>query len=101
MAISYIRTDTDQLAGDIKQLKEAVVRVEQSQGELSNEIAQLNRMWKGVANLEFRRQLERDFSYMDEILAELDLFIQEMENAKKDYTRCESEVLETVNAVRI
>lgn len=101
MAISYIRTDTDQLAGDIRQLKEAVVRVEQSQGELSNEIAQLNRMWKGVANLEFRRQLERDFSYMDEILAELDLFIQEMENAKKDYTRCENEVLETVNAVRI
>lgn len=101
MAISYIRTDTDQLAGDIRQLKEAVVRVEQSQGELSNEIAQLNRMWKGVANLEFRRQLEKDFSYMDEILAELDLFIQEMENAKKDYTRCENEVLETVNAVRI
>ena len=101
MAISYIRTDTDQLAGDIRQLKEAVVRVEQSQGELSNEITQLNRMWKGVANLEFRRQLERDFSYMDEILAELDLFIQEMENAKKDYTRCENEVLETVNAVRI
>lgn len=101
MAISYIRTDTDQLAGDIKQLKEAVVRVEQSQGELSNEIAQLNKMWKGVANLEFRRQLERDFSYMDEILAELDLFIQEMENAQKDYTRCENEVLETVNAVRI
>ena len=62
MAISYIRTDTDQLAGDMKQLKEAVVSVEQSQGELSNEIAQLNRMWKGVANLEFRRQLERDFS---------------------------------------
>ena len=101
MAISYIRTDTDQLAGDMKQLKEAVVSVEQSQGELSNEIAQLNRMWKGVANLEFRRQLERDFSYMDEILAELDLFIQEMENAQKDYIRCENEVLETVNAVRI
>ena len=38
---------------------------------------------------------------MDEILAELDLFIQEMENAQKDYIRCENEVLETVNAVRI
>ena len=101
MAISYIKTDTDQLANDVRQLKEAVERVEQSQGELSNEIVELNRMWKGVANLEFRRQLERDFSYMDEILAELDSFIQGMENAQKDYTRCENEVLETVNVVRI
>lgn len=101
MAISYIKTDTNQLADDIRQVKESIARIEQSRGELSNEIAQLNRMWKGVANLEFRSQLEKDFAYMDAILSELHLFVREMENAKQNYGRCENEVLGTVNAVRI
>lgn len=101
MAISYIKTDTDQMACDISRINESIASVKKSMSELSFELEQLNEMWKGEANTAFRMQVSKDFEYMKQLISGFEKFADNMENAQKDYVRCENQVMDTVNGVRI
>ena len=101
MAVSYIKINTDRLESDIKQVNESIASVEKSMAELVSEIAQLNEMWKGEANTAFRMQTEKDFNYMKQIIKGFQEYASDMEDAKRDYIRCENQVIDTVNSIRI
>ena len=101
MAVSYIRIDTDRMEADIRQVKESIASVEKSMSELVSEIEQLNAMWKGEANTAFRVQTEKDFNYMKQIIKGFQEFASDMEGAKCDYIRCENQVIDEVNSIRI
>ena len=101
MAISYIKTDTDQMAGDIGQINESIANVKKSMNELALELEQLNEMWKGEANRAFQAQVVKDFDYMKQLVMKLEKFADNMEGAKRDYIRCENNVIDMVNNVRI
>jgi len=101
MAAAYIKIDTDRLGADIKQLNESIASVQKSMSELVSEIEQLNTMWKGEANTAFRVQTEKDFNYMKQIIKGFQEFASDMEGAKRDYIRCENQVTDEVNRIRI
>lgn len=101
MAISYIKTDTDQMAGDIGQINESIANVKKSMNELAVELEQLNEMWKGEANKAFKVQIVKDFDYMKQLVTKLEKFADNMEGAKREYIRCENSVTDIVHNVRI
>ena len=101
MAISYIKTDTDQMNSDVRKLEEDIAQVERSIRELSAELDQLNSMWKGNANQAFRMQVQKDISYLKQIVDGLSNYKENMNDAKNDYIRCENEVIQNVNSIRI
>lgn len=100
MAISYIKTDSNQMADDIERINESIASVKSSMNELDSELEQLNAMWKGEANTAFKAQVRKDFDYMKQLVIGFEKFVDNMENAKRDYIKCENQVIDTVNGVR-
>ena len=101
MAITYVEIDTSMLQTDIKELKENIVRVERSLEGLKTELNELNTYWQGKANMAFRAQVSKDYVLMEEMLQEMHKLAECMVHAGSEYAKCENEVLNTVNNIRI
>lgn len=101
MAITYVEIDTSMLQTDIKELEENIVRVQSSLEGLKTELNELNTYWQGSANIVFRAQVSKDYSFMEEVLQEMNKLKECMVHAGREYGKCEEEVLSTVNNIRI
>lgn len=101
MAISYMEIDTGQLNSDIRSLEESTAKVRSSVEGLTSELAELNAMWKGSANIAFRKQIREDMRVINTLLAELDKLASCMVYASNEYVRCENEAKSSVNSIRI
>ena len=100
MAFSYIEVDTVQLNADVNELSSNIAQAQKSLNEFKSEMDELNIMWEGKANQVFRSQIQKDYELMSEILKNVKKLVDSMGNAKKEYERCESSVLNLVNEIR-
>lgn len=101
MSIQYIEIDTAQLNADIGELKANISKAKGSLESMKSELDQLNVMWTGKANMAFRSQVTKDYNLMTSMLATMEKLAECMENAKREYTRCEQSVKNTVNSIQI
>ena len=101
MAVSYIEINTEQLQTDINAIREQTVRTKNGLDGMMGELEELNGMWQGRANEAFRRQTAKDREFMETMLGEMQKLAESMENARKEYIRCENEVISTVESIRI
>lgn len=101
MAIQYIEIDTAQLDRDIRELKAQISRTRKSLENMQAEIDELSTMWTGRANLAYRNQVAKDYRMMQSMLSVLEKLAVSMENAKKEYIRCENSVKSAVESIRI
>lgn len=99
--ITYMEIDTAQLNTDIREIEAGTARVRNSLQGLKDEMDELNAMWKGQANMAFRRQVNLDCSLMSVLLEKMDRLAGCMVYAVSEYVRCEQEVRDTVDSIRI
>lgn len=99
--ITYMEIDTAQLNADIRELEAETARVRNSLQGLKEEMEELNAMWKGQANMAFRRQVTLDCSLISALLEKMDRLAGCMVYAANEYVRCEQEVRDTVGSIRI
>ena len=101
MAISYIEIDTGQLNKDIGDLDADIKRAEKTLTDMVQEMEELNSMWQGQANMAFRVQFQNDNVMMQELLEEMIKLEECMRYASSEYVKCENEVKDMVDSIRI
>ena len=101
MAISYIEIDTGQLNKDIGDLGESIKKAEKTLSDMVQEMEELNSMWQGQANLAFQAQFQNDNVLMQELLQEMLKLEECMRYASGEYVKCENEVKDMVDSIRI
>lgn len=101
MAITYIEVDTDQLKRDNQELIDNTAKARTCLNNLKEEMEEMNAMWSGKANLAFRMQIDSDYRFLESILEIMDKLSDSIDNAGKEYVKCENEVLSTVNSINI
>ena len=89
------------LANDIKELEAEVAKLRSEMAKAYVSVAELDTMWKGPANEEFRKAFQSDREAMEEMCKIIDGLIAYMENAKGEYRRCEAAVSSESDAIRI
>ncbi len=101
MAIRDIEISTEYLGKDIKNLKNTLVSLKQDKRKMTEEIEELNTMWKGPANEAFVKQFYLDCVSFDNLIEVIDKMIGEMEHAKVEYEKCDNKVSDILRALRI
>lgn len=99
--ITYMEINTAQLNADIRELEAGTVKVRNSLQGLKGEMEELNGMWKGQANMAFRRQVKLDCSLISALLEKMDRLAGCMAYAANEYVRCEQEIKNALDDIRI
>lgn len=101
MSVSKLEIDTVLLQDGIERLRDSLAELRAAGSEMMGDIKRLNSMWEGEAKEAFARQFQRDYAelcYMEEVTETL---INDLEQAKSQYVRCEGNVSSIVGAIRI
>lgn len=101
MAVTYVETDTSLLAFDVQSLNEAIEKAGKCLESLQVEMTELNSMWSGQANRAFMIRCSQDYTFIKNILSELETMTACMTHACSEYVRCENQVSELVNNISI
>ena len=101
MAITYLEIDTGQLNRDIGELDENINKATKTLTEMVQEMEELNSMWQGQANMAFRAQFQNDNVLMQELLQEMQKLEECMRYASSEYVKCENEVKDMVDSIKI
>lgn len=101
MAIKEIEQNTDYLSDDITRLEEEKAALEQAIDAMFAAVQELETTWKGPAKESFRIQFQNDYEKCSELNKTLESLIDKLRVAKNEYDRCENEVENIVNSIRI
>ena len=101
MAIREIEINTDSLGRDIESLRGALDTIRKDKNRMVEEISQLSTMWKGPANQAFVKQFSLDCISFDNLIQTIEEMIRAMENAKKEYEKCDRKVIDIANTVKV
>lgn len=96
-----IEIDTAQLGGTSSNIEGMVGQMKESVQRLYAELAELNTMWDGPANAAFNDQFQRDSEEMSGICKALDGYVQDLNTARNEYDKCDSDVRSIIDAIRI
>ena len=96
-----IEIDTAQLAGTGSNIAGMVGRMRESVQRLYATVDELNTMWDGPANQAFNAQFAQDGAAMTEICKALEGYVQDLNNAKTEYDKCDSDVRSIIDAIRV
>lgn len=101
MRFNEITVNTSTLASDITALKSALAHTREQMKKMFDNVNELDAMWDGPANDEFKRQFGVDYENAEAMCKTVDALIQSMEFAKGQYDRCDAEVEGIVAAITI
>lgn len=101
MAIKEIEQNTDYLADDISRLEEEKAALEQAMDAMFAAVRELEGTWKGPAKEGFKIQFQTDYEKCRELSKMLESLIEKLRIAGNEYDKCESEVGNIVNSIRI
>lgn len=96
-----IETNTGTMEKDVSSLKGTLNLIRQDMKEMFDAVTELNSTWSGQANEAFNRQFLADRSLLELLCGEAEGVIDSMENAKDAYNKCESEVSQEIDRIRI
>ncbi len=101
MAGQEITINTSILAGDISELKSALTNARKHLENMFAQINELDAMWDGPANEEFKKQFGIDYENTKSLCETVESLISCMEYAKEQYDLCENEVNNIVSSISI
>lgn len=101
MNIEKIKVDTNQLQRDRKSLKTDLHQIKSEISNIYQDVQELDVMWDGSANDEFRKQFRNDYNIIQDILADMDKYIGKIDFAIGKYENCEKTIGDIINKIRI
>lgn len=96
-----IAIDTSILMSDTNELKSILEKTKKQMESMFEQIVELDAMWDGLANEEFKKQFENDYQNTQNLCKTVESLIECMEYARKQYDLCENEVSDIVDAIGI
>lgn len=97
----YLEVNMSALEQDISDMKDCVAKIRNEMQKMFQSVNELDTMWEGVANEIFVKQFQQDERTLAEICTAVDKVVEQMEEANTDYRRCEDEVAQLVENIRI
>lgn len=97
----YIEVSTGPLSADKGNMAAELNAVRTELQQLFQEMQELDFMWDGPASQAFAVQFQTDHEIMQEIVENLEGFIQCMQYAADEYNKCENTIAELISAIRI
>ena len=101
MASQEIAVNTSTLAGDIGELRTALGNAKKQLEDMFAQVTELDAMWDGPANEEFRKQFGADYENSKNLCKTVESLIACMEYAKEQYNLCENAVNGIVASISI
>ena len=101
MSGTYIEVDERQIGKDAAEYANNIAEAKRKLEEFKTELDSLNNLWTGKANEAFKKQVEKDYIMMKSVISELEKLCNSIKNAKKEYQRCEIEVNDVINKIKI
>lgn len=89
-----LRNDAKQMSDEVMQLRETMVRMNES-------IGALNSMWEGSSHTALLNQYATDYENMMEVCNTVDRIIECMMFAVGQYNQCDDEVRNAINSIKI
>ena len=96
-----IAINTSTLNGDIGELRTALENARRQLHSMFEQVAELDMMWDGPANEEFKRQFGNDYEYARKMCNTVESLIASMEYARGQYDTCEDVVCGIVSAISV
>lgn len=96
-----ITVNTSTLAGDIEELRRALSSARTGIEEMFGQMAELDTMWEGPANQEFRKQFGNDYENARSVCEKVEWMLACMEKARERYDQCEHEVNDVIAAIAL
>ncbi len=100
-SISVIEINTDQLNTDIKRLQNQLSQTRSHITRLKSQMDSMNSMWQGAANQTMQQRFRQDHDRMQNLCRMLEELIRVLESIRQAYDRCEGDVRDVVNALRV
>lgn len=97
----YIEVNIQTLEQDVKDMDEALKLVQSDMTGMFESVRELDTMWDGPANAAFDRQFTADKQTFDTLCEAVAGIIDSMDNAKDSYRKCEANVKEEINRIKI
>ena len=101
MNIEKIKVDTNQLQKDRQSLKVDLHHIKNEITDIYQEVQELDSMWDGSANDEFRKQFRNDYNLIQEIIREMEKYIGKIDFSIRKYESCENSIDEIINKIRV
>lgn len=99
--IEEVEIDIGQLSSDLDQLCQLRVKLKQNMGLMEESIKELNNTWEGAAHDEFIRGFDEDCKSINEMMTTLSQFLESLEYARNEYSKCDADIKSSVDAIRI
>ena len=101
MGCGYVRVNSTALANDVDNIKSSLERISMAVDEMYDQVNVLNSMWKGTANSAFQEKFAGDYQDIKSFIEEIKDFADKLENDRREYERCERDVISMIESVRI
>lgn len=101
MAEKRIANELEVFQRDIRTCRFLQTKLKNTYQGVFDEINALSAAWSGGAHDVLHEEFQNDAENMKQLLEFLEKFLQELENAKDKYQQCESNVSETIRAIKV
>ncbi|MFR5634000.1 MAG: WXG100 family type VII secretion target [Monoglobales bacterium] len=89
------------LEQDISEMQQQLAELRQEMDQAYSSVRELDSMWNGPANEAFNQAFTADKEAMESMCSIIESLISYMENAKKEYQKCEAAVSAEIDSIRI
>lgn len=101
MAERKIVINTNTLKSDISNIEESLKKISEKLQTINQNMKDLNVNWTGYANAALMEQYMKDVEMMQEILKKLADYTEDLQEAEKEYNRCEKLVGDIVTMMLV
>lgn len=96
-----IEIDTRLLESDIMEMQTKLDVIKTDIDKMYEAVRILDSKWDGPSNDAFNQQFTNDYNQMKEICEDIQHVIKCLEFAKKTYNKCDSDIMDIVNSIKI
>ena len=96
-----IEVSTSMLAQDVRDMEEVLTALKREMSEMDALLTLLNSMWQGDAKNIFVNQYTADKQTWEDMRVNVEEILKGMQNAKQAYERCESNVSQKIDGLRM
>lgn len=98
---NVIEVSIGTLAQDVQDMEDVLAALKKEMNEMDALIASLNSMWQGDAKNVFTKQYTVDKQTWEDMRVNVEEILKGMQNAKQAYERCESNVSQKIDGLRM
>lgn len=96
-----IANQMERFGRDIQEYSSLVDTVKSKTSSLFDHVNALSSTWEGTAHDVFMAQFSKDVENMNTVIKNLQTIGSDLENARNEYNRCESNVQDIISAIQI